>query len=69
MKNIADLRDDLVNIFDGLKDNTMLPEKAAQLTNCAGKIIGSLRVEMEYSDLRQERPEIDFMKKADHDNT
>lgn len=64
MKNVVELRDDLAKIFEELKNGKIKPEKAAQMTNCAGKIIGTLRVEMEYSDRREEKPDIKFMNKV-----
>lgn len=63
MNNVTELRDALANIFDELKEKKIAPEEAAQLTNCAGKIIGTIRVEMEYADRRSESPQIKFMDK------
>ena len=63
MKNIVELRDGLAEVFTGLKSKKLAPDEAAQLTNCAGKIIGTLRVEMEYADRHEEVPDINFMKK------
>jgi hypothetical protein len=62
MKNVAELRDDLADVFAELKAGTIKHEKASQMTNCAGKIIGTLRVEMEYADQRNTKPDIEFMK-------
>jgi len=61
MKNVVELRDDLADIFNKLKSGDIKPEKAAQMTNCAGKIIGTLRVQIEYSDKREEKPRIEFL--------
>lgn len=62
MKDIVGLRDGLAKVFDDLKAEKIEPESAAQLTNCAGKIIGTLRVEMEYAEARGEEPNIKFMR-------
>jgi len=59
--NVVDLRDNLAEIFNKLKKEEIEPEQAAQLTNCAGKIISTLRAEMEYADRLDKKPDIEFM--------
>lgn len=61
MSNIADLRADLVKLYDDLNNDNIDPEKASLLTNCAGKIIGTIRVEIEYAELRDESIDIEYM--------
>lgn len=61
MKDIKQLRDDLTDLFDKVKTKKIDPEQASLLTNCAGKIIGTLRVELEYAALQEETPEIEFI--------
>lgn len=63
MKNIVEVRDQLALVFQGLKDGTIPAGTATELNNAAGKIINSLKVELEYYSLREEKPEIDFMNK------
>lgn len=63
MKNIHELRDQLSTVFAELKTGQLKPAIAAELNNAAGKIINSLKVELEYYNLRKETPEIDYLKK------
>lgn len=65
MKDITGLREGLAETFEKLKAGTEDLDKASQLINCAGKMIGTLRVEMEYADRRSEKPEIKFMLRGD----
>jgi len=61
MKDIKELRDALADVFTKLQNDKIEQEKAASLTNCAGKIIGTLRVEIEYAALHEEKPDIKFL--------
>jgi len=61
MKNIVDLRDQLAEVFGGLRSGKISPEIASQLNNSAGKIIKSIQVEIEYNRARKQVPKIDFM--------
>jgi len=62
MKNIKELRDELVSVFKGLEAGTVDINAAKEMNNAAGKIIKSLAVQLDYSSLRQEKPEIMFLK-------
>jgi hypothetical protein len=61
MKNITELRDTLINLYGDLKTGAVEPKLAAEMNNTAGKIIGSLKVELDYADQREEKPYIDFL--------
>lgn len=61
MKNVIELRKKLCVVFDELKDKTIRPQVAKELVNTAGKIINSVKLELEYSSLRKETPIIDFL--------
>lgn len=61
MKNISELRDDLAKMFAELRDGTADVKVAAEMNNTAGKIINTLKVEMEYSELRKVTPNISFL--------
>jgi len=63
MKDIEALRDELATMYDKVKANKVDADQAKMLTNVAGKIIGSLRVELEYAALNGEEPDIKFLKK------
>lgn len=61
MKNIVELRNNLAALFDQLKAGDIEIKTAAEMNNAAGKIIGTLKVELEYASLRQELPNIPFL--------
>lgn len=61
MKNIVDLRNELVVLFEQLKAKEISHADAKELNNSAGKIINSVKVELEYAALRKAKPEIVFL--------
>jgi len=62
MTTITDIRNDLINVFNGLKDGTMDAKDAVEINNTAGKIISSAKVQLTYAALRGERPDIEFLR-------
>lgn len=62
MKTIAEVRSELVSVFQGLKSGELDVKSAAEMNNTAGKIIKSLAVQLDYFSLRQEKPKIKFMR-------
>lgn len=61
MRNIEEVRAELAAVFKGLKDGTVDTKVAGELNNCAGKIINTLKVELEFAALRKETPNIPFL--------
>lgn len=61
MKDIEELRRDLAGVFNDLRSGTIKPSEAAELNNCAGKMLNSLKVEIEYRSARKEVPSIAFI--------
>lgn len=61
MQNVKELRESLINVFYDLKSGEINTAEAKEMNNSAGKIIGTLKVQLEYADLRKEKPEIDFL--------
>lgn len=61
MKNVNDLRNELITVFDQLKRKKLSHATAKELTNTAGKIISSTKLQLEYASIRKERPEIPFL--------
>lgn len=61
MKNITEVREQLSEVFAMLKAGSIQPGTATELNNAAGKIINSLKVELEYYSQRKEKPEIPFL--------
>ena len=62
MKNVTQLRNELADVFDQLNAGLIKPKEAGELTNVAGKMINSAKVQLEYYALRKETPTIDFLK-------
>jgi len=58
---ITDLRDQLLAVFDGLRDGTVMPKDAIEINNTAGKVINSAKVQLAYAALRGEAPNIPFL--------
>lgn len=58
---ITDIRNDLINVFNGLRDGTLDAKEAVEINNTAGKIISSAKVQLAYHALRGEQPNIPFL--------
>lgn len=61
MTTITDIRDQLIEVFNGLRDGTMDIKDAVEINNTAGKIINTAKVQIAYSALRGEAPHIPFL--------
>lgn len=61
MNNITDLRNELSALFTKLKMGEVDTKQAAEMNNAAGKIINTVKVQLEYAALRKESPDIPFM--------
>lgn len=61
MNNVIELRTELCSVFDRLNERTLETEVGKELVNTAGKIIKSVKLELEYAALRKERPVIEFL--------
>jgi len=59
--SINDIRNDLINVFNGLRDKTMDIKEATEINNTAGKIINTAKVQLAYFALRNDRPSIEFL--------
>jgi hypothetical protein len=59
--NIEELRDQLLDTYEAVKDDPAMVEQCREMTNCAGKIINTVKIQLEYALLRAETPVIDFM--------
>lgn len=58
---VTDVRNDLLNVFAGLRDHTMDAKDAVEINNTAGKIIASAKIQLAYHALRGEAPNIPFL--------
>ena len=65
MKNVSELRAELVAVFDELRGGALEPALAKEINNTAGKIIKSVQLELTYADLRKQEPNISFLENAD----
>ena len=61
MQNIKDLRESLVDNYEKLKNNEMELKMAKELANTAGKVLNSLKVELEYQALTGNKKRIEFL--------
>lgn len=59
--NITELRDELLRVFDELRNGKMKPPMAKEINNTAGKIIGSCKVQLELHKLTGSKPSIKFL--------
>lgn len=62
MKNARQLRDELSAVFEKLKNGLITYHEAGELANIGGKMVASAKVQIEYYALRQEKPEIEWLK-------
>lgn len=61
MKTVIELRTELCEVFDEIRSDGIDLNKAKELVNAAGKIINSVKLELEYAALRKETPIIEFL--------
>lgn len=61
IKTASQLRDRLANLFDGIETGTIDHKKAREMSNAAGKMISTAKVQVEYFALRKEKPKIAFL--------
>ncbi|HVK42696.1 MAG TPA: hypothetical protein VM471_09485 [Phenylobacterium sp.] len=61
MTTISDIRNELINVFNGLRDGSIEAKDAMEINNTAGKIISTAKVQIAYHALRNEAPEIAFL--------
>lgn len=61
MKNINEVHEELQLAFDNLKNGSLHVQVASELHNNVGKQIGLIKLQLENSALRKEKPEIKFL--------
>ena len=59
--NVKELRDDLLEAYAMLKADPKRHNQVKELSNTVGKILGSLKIELEYAAIRGEQPNIPFI--------
>jgi hypothetical protein len=68
-KSLDDLRKILSEEIDKVRDGKTSAANVNAVTNATGKILSSIKLEMEYYKLLGKVPEIDFVKKLDAPST
>jgi hypothetical protein len=63
-KNISELRDQLLESFTWVKDDPRRANQVKEMVNAAGKVLASVKCQLEYSLLKGEEPDIQFMGKT-----
>jgi len=61
MKNIVELRNSLSDNYTKMKSGKMGLNVGKELANTAGKIINSLKVELEYNSIMDIKKKIDYL--------
>ncbi|MFZ4766297.1 MAG: hypothetical protein ACOYMN_15205 [Roseimicrobium sp.] len=61
MTNINTLREKMSATVAALENKSISAEEAMAISRAAAVVIGSLRVELQYRQMRAEKPEIEFM--------
>lgn len=62
IENVKTLRNELCNAFLWVKDDPRRGAQVKEMANVSGKIINSVRLEIEYAGMRKEKPDIEFLK-------
>ena len=60
-KNVENLRNDLLKVYDGLRKGKIGLDEAKQAANVSGKIIGSVKIQIQYNKMVQSKERIPFM--------
>jgi len=62
MQNITELRNSLLDNYSKMKSKEMELKEGKELANTAGKVLSSLKIELEYQSLTGNKKDIDFLK-------
>jgi hypothetical protein len=54
INNVEDLRTNLSDVFDALRDGKIAHKEAKEMSNLAGKMINSAKVQLDYHGLRKD---------------
>ena len=61
MQTIEEVRQEALKLFEGIRDGKIQHKEAKEMNNAIGKIVGTIRVQLDYAELREEIPNIDFL--------
>lgn len=59
--NIEDLRDQLLDAYEWVKGDARRANQVKEMANTAGKVLGTVKLQLEYAMLRGEKPSIEFL--------
>ena len=59
--NVTELRDQLLDVFNGLRNQTIDPKDAYEINNTAKQVISTAKTQLAYHSLRRELPQIPFL--------
>ncbi len=59
--NIIELRNQLLEAFDWIKTDPKRANQVKEMTNAAGKILVTVKLQLEYAVIKNEDPEIPFL--------
>lgn len=61
MNNIEELRNSLIDNYNQMKAKVMAIKEGKELANTAGKILNSLKIELEYNSMMDYKKPIKFL--------
>jgi hypothetical protein len=66
ISNVNDLRNNLSDVFEALRNGDIAHKEAKEISNLAGKMINSAKVQLDYHGLRKDEDfKIDFLHSED----
>jgi hypothetical protein len=66
ISNVNDLRNNLSDVFEALRNGDIAHKEAKEISNLAGKMITSAKVQLDYHGLRKDEDfKIDFLHSED----
>jgi len=66
ISNVNDLRNNLSDVFEALRKGDIAHKEAKEISNLAGKMINSAKVQLDYHGLRKDEDfKIDFLHSED----
>ena len=63
-KDITELREQLLDAFGWVKADPRRANQVKEMANTAGKVLGTIKCQLEYAMLRGEEPDIPFLGKT-----
>lgn len=62
MQNIKELRTQVAAVWEGIRSKSIDRKDASEMNTSAKRMLDSLRIEMEHARLRNQQPDIEFLK-------